>query len=257
MPISGDTLMSHFAKPPGLIASGNIRLNKQSSANSSTYIRNTLMEKIELAPGFMLAKMEVSQTIEVKGGKNYRKKIGDVLVPVPTMAALGITDAALAMNEETKQPEKDDYGLPVYVNPEHDITQSALRGAFFVVARNRLVSGTVQIQDGKKFPASWAEAAESAERSGEHLKALAEAAVSFAAYIQSLGKNEVAVARWKKFFRDSDAMGSQADAMKQKGKEYLAEFVKTLEPSQYERYGKAIINFDSACDTEEVKLEDM
>lgn len=207
--------------------------------------------------GWTLASMEVSETVEQADKTKKRVKLGTVKVPTPTLAALGIT-AEVEQDEDTKQPAKDDYGLPVYKGAMHDIIQTALRSTFFIIARNRLQKASIQLQDGKSFPTTFEEAAASSGgQTGEHLKAFAEAANAFAAHVAAMGKTAQVVALWKKLYRDPDAMTSQSATNKEKGLQYLSGFAEGLEPDMLARYTPSMTRFNEACQREGVDPNDM
>ena len=79
--------------------------------------RNYSMDK--LGENWILATMEVSRT-ETVAGKNTRVKVGEVKVPVATLAAFGIT-AAL----DTETPVGDD-GIPCYADSKHNFAQRCI-----------------------------------------------------------------------------------------------------------------------------------
>lgn len=201
--------------------------------------RNYSMEK--LGENWILATMEVSRT-ETVAGKNTRVKVGEVKVPVATLAAFGIT-AAL----DTETPVGDD-GIPCYADSKHNFAQDAIRAAHFVIARNRLIPNTTDLQQGKSFPANFEELAQRAESgNAEALKIRHEAVAAFAAFIASQGKSQQVVDTWKKLFRDAASMAVQSDAMKEKAKVYLSGFAESLSPEHIARYGSAILAAEEAC----------
>ena len=183
--------------------------------------------------------VEVSKKVVVGPDKNEYQKVGDIVIPVPSLKAFGI---------EAKIKEMGEDGLPVYEDENMDWLFGAVVASAKAQARNKLISGTAELKDGQKIAENFAELVAEGERRGnaEALKLAKEVQTSFAAYVQTLGKSAQAVAVLVGLFRNKAALALQNDETKTKFKGYLSSFASSLEDKDLERYTKYLTSVEEA-----------
>lgn len=184
--------------------------------------------------------VEVSKKVVVGPDKNEYQKVGDIVIPVPSLKAFGI---------EAKIKEMGEDGLPVYEDENMDWLFGAVVASAKAQARNKLISGTAELKDGQKIAENFAELVAEGERRGnaEALKLAKEVQTSFAAYVQTLGKSAQAVAVLVGLFRNKAALALQNDETKTKFKGYLSSFASSLEDKDLERYTKYLTSVEEAA----------
>ena len=116
-----------------------------------------------------LTKVEVIEVSKKVGNK--REKVGEVEVPVPTLASIGLED--------------DGSLVAAWI-------AKSLRASALTDARNKLVSGTATLKPGAKIATTLEELAAPAENSGAALKEISELKRGFADYLRGLGLTEKA-----------------------------------------------------------------
>lgn len=179
------------------------------------------------------------ETIEVskKVGKK-REKVGEIAVPVPTLADIGLTD--------------DGSNVARFV-------ARALRAAAVTDARNKLISGTAELKAGAKIAATLDELAAPAENSGAALKEIGELKRGFADYLRSLGLSEKAQHVLNGIFSSPKHAALQPPEIMEKVTARIEGYLEAradeeLTPSQ-ERYITSLIEQDDSAG--ELDLDDL
>lgn len=201
--------------------------------------------KLQLPEGWTGLATDVSKKVTVVGGGNEYQKVGDIIIPVPTLEAFGLTPEHRARTED----DGEDDGLPLYKNDEMQWLQDAVVAQCKAQARNKLVSGTADLKDGQKIAENFAELTAEGERRGnaEALKLAKEIVQSFGAFVQTLGKTAQTQAVLHGLFRNKQALALQTDENKAKMKGYLAQYAETLTEADLTRYSKYLNSVEEAC----------
>jgi hypothetical protein len=202
-------------------------------------------EAAKLPDGWKGLAVEVSKKVSVGPDKNEYQKVGDIVIPIPTLEAFGITAEHRARTED----DGADDGLPLYKDENLDWLFGAVVAQCKAQARNKLVSGTVTLKDGLKIAENFAELTAEGERRGnaEALKLAKEVQVAFASFVQGLGKSAQAQAVLVGLFRNKQALALQSDDNKTKFKKYLGDFAESLEEKDLERYQKVLTSVEEAA----------
>jgi len=200
-------------------------------------------EAKKLPEGWLGLTVDVSKKVEIAGqpGKNEYEKVGEVIIPIPTLEAFGIKDA--------KIKETGEDGLPVYEDEKLDWLFGSVVAACKAQARNKLISGTADLKEGQKIAENFEELTAEGERKGnaEALKLAKEIQKSFAAFVQGLGKTAQTQAVLVGLFRNKQALSLQTDENKNKMKGYLTQYAETLEEADLARYSKYLTSVEEAC----------
>lgn len=201
--------------------------------------------QVQMAPGFLPHKLEVSKKVSVGPDKNEYQKVGDIVVPIPTLEAFGIT----AEKRQRTEEDGPDDGLPLYKDQNLDWLFGAVVAACKMQARNKLISGTAELKEGQKIASNFEELTAEGERKGnaEALKLAKEVITSFAAYVQGLGKSVQTQAMLVGLFRSKQALALQPDSAKEKMKGYLSSYAETLDEKDLERYSRYLKTVEEAC----------
>lgn len=217
----------------------NLKRSLMQAAEAAVAAGGTAAKKQVLENWIALA-VEVSKKVALGPDKNEYQKVGDIVIPLPSLKAFGIDAKIKEMGED---------GLPVYEDENMDWLFGAVVAAAKAQARNKLVSGTAELKDGQKIAENFAELVAEGERRGnaEALKLAKEVQVSFAAYVQTLGKSTQAQAVLVGLFRNKQALALQNDETKTKFKNYLTAYAQQLEEKDLERYGKYLTSVEEAC----------
>lgn len=181
------------------------------------------------------------------GSKKYEvQEVGKIDIPVPTLAAFGIT-AEQAKNEDGSLQFVD--GLPVYADDKMDWIFGAAVAQTKVQARNKLVNSTADLKEGQKIAENFEELTAEGERKGnaEALKLAKEVQQAFAAFMGTLGKKAETVAFAANLFKNRDALASQPAGMKEKMKAYLDSFLEQLSAEDATRYARPLLKVEEAC----------
>jgi len=181
-------------------------------------------------------KMPVSKTVNSK-----YVVIGSVDVFYPTVEEIaGFCQSAKAVKE-------DEDGVSEYESPEANWIQTAILSYAKANARNKLVSGTIDLKDGLKIPESWAEFTAETGRSGEALAILREAKAEFSDWISKQGKSEAVTKTLVTLFNNKAALELQTPANKAKMLVYVESFAESLSAEKLDRLQKPIESVISAC----------
>lgn len=200
---------------------------------------------VVVAPGWKPLKLDVSKKVSIGPDKNEYQKVGEVVVPIPTLEAFGITAETRARTED----DGEDDGLPLYKEQNIDWLFGAVVASCKMQARNKLVSGTAELKEGLKIAATFEELTAEGERRGnaEALKLAKEVVTSFTSYVQGLGKTAQTQAMLIGLFRNRQGLSLQPDTAKEKFKGYLSSYAETLSEEDLGRYQKILTAVEDAC----------
>jgi hypothetical protein len=198
-----------------------------------------------VSEGWRNLKLDVSKKVSVGPDKNEYQKVGDVILPIPTLEAFGIKAEIRPRTED----DGEDDGLPLYKEENLDWLFGAVVASCKMQARNKLVSGTAELKEGQKIAETFEELVKEGERKGnaEALKLAKEAVSSFSAYVQGLGKTVQTQAMLIGLFRNRQALSLQPDTAKEKFKGYLTAYAETLSEGDLGRYQKILMAIEEAC----------
>jgi hypothetical protein len=198
-----------------------------------------------VSEGWRNLKLDVSKKVSVGPDKNEYQKVGDVILPIPTLEAFGIKAEIRPRTED----DGEDDGLPLYKEENLDWLFGAVVASCKMQARNKLVSGTAELKEGQKIAETFEELVKEGERKGnaEALKLAKEAVSSFSAYVQGLGKTVQTQAMLIGLFRNRQALSLQPDTAKEKFKGYLTAYAETLSEGDLGRYQKILTAIEEAC----------
>lgn len=198
-------------------------------------------------------KMDVSKTIAVKGGKNYREKVGDVEVTTPTLEDIaGIVATAKIDSEAMAKEKKDnpDYdGLPIYTDPKADWIFGAIVAMVKANARNKLQPGSVELKSAENpIPTDWDGILATGTRGpNAALAILREVKALWAEFVAKLGKTEATTAMLILYFNNKQALLAQPLENRQKMLGYITDFVGTLSEDDAEKYQRPLDAIIAAC----------
>lgn len=184
---------------------------------------------------------DVSKKVPKGDGDNEYKKIGEIVIPVPSLEAFGITAKVKEIDEDTK--------LPIYEDDKMDWLFGAAVAQCKAQARNKLVPQTADLKDGQSIAANFEDLVKEGERKGnaEALKLAKEVAAAFTGWFQSLGKSVQAQAMATTLFKKTDALFVQPNDIKEKMRGYLTSFTESLEEADAVRYAKRLLAVEEAC----------
>lgn len=187
---------------------------------------------------------EVSKKVNVPGTGNEYQKVGDIIIPIPSLESFGVVAEIRPRTED----DPDD-GLPLYKDEKMAWLYDAVVASCKAAARNKLVSGTIDLKENNKIAETFEELLAEGERRGnaEALKLAKEVQVSFASYVQTLNKTQQTQAVLVNLFRNKQALSLQPDENKAKMVAYVAGYAETLEEKDLERYKKYLTSVEEAC----------
>lgn len=216
-------------------------------------------------------KMEVSKSVPQPGSKKKKhQKVGDVLVPVPTLQDFGITAKQyIATEEDAKadptvkagQPVFSD-GVPVYDDPRANWLQEAVAASVKAMARNRLQKGSTELKPGMQFPEDFEMLTAETARTGEALKLRREAKASFEEYLASLNKKQATIQLLGDlFFNSSKNLVSAGDKYVEALAGYTNDWLDKLSEDKKARFAPKIAelqeSINNASSNEAVDDEDI
>lgn len=190
--------------------------------------------------------------VNKKGASGKYEPVGNIAIFVPTLEEVGFVT-----NREKDKDGKDVYedGLPVYVSDAANWVLGAILASVKAQARNRLISGTVELKEGLKISETLEELMAEGERNnGAALAAIRELKAKFATWVATLGKSAAAQAVLITLFGNKQALAIQGAAHKEKMQGYIQEFAETLNEEELvkgERYLQALL--DASAVTEEAQ----
>lgn len=190
-----------------------------------------------------------SYNMEVSKKENgaYVKQ-GQVAVFYPLLNEMGLNIEA---------QKEDDEGFPVYEDAKVQYVFDAVLAAVKAAARNKLVSGTVQLKDGCKIAETVAELIEGGGgNKGDALAAVREFLAAFKAWLPSTGKKEAVIAAIYDLAANRKGLALQPADKKTKFAVYLADFAETLDEAQAERFSRPLLSLQECCEAGDA-LDDM
>lgn len=189
---------------------------------------------------------EVQVVISKKVDGAYVKQ-GEIQVTVPTVEDML---SALAAAKVTG----DEDGLPVYDSDIANYVQSAVFNYVKMGARNKLVSGTVDLKPGAKIPRNWEELCAEGDRGGNGaaLALAREVKEAFAKWTATLGKSAAAQAAMVSLFGNRNALTMQTAENKAKMKAYVEQFGASLSEEDLNKYERPLENVINAASSETV-----
>lgn len=185
-------------------------------------------------------KMPVSKTEKV-AGKNQYTLVGTVDIYYPTVEEIA------GFCQGAKVTKTDEDGIAEYGSAEANWIQTAILSYAKANARNKLVSGSIELKDGLKIPTTWEEFTAETGRSGEALAILREAKADFAEWISKQGKSEAVTKTLITLFNNKAALELQTPANKAKMQAYVESFAEYLSPEKLERLQKPIEAVIDVC----------
>ncbi len=204
-------------------------------------------------------KMQVSASIK---GEKKKKVLGVVAVPFPTLQDLGLNVEPVKVAED---------GTPEYETDILNFIQTAILERTKGIARNKLVSGTIQLKDGAVIAVTLADLAKPsvAGGNGEALKALTTLKRAFKAFVAAAGVSERGQGALCQLFGSPNGIAIQSPAIKGKLAQRVEAFADWL-PNHEETIDgvTAMVDvtagmeaylikvLDAAADTAELDVED-
>ena len=195
-----------------------------------------------------IGKKEETGLLNADGTKEQKvKKIGTVIIPIPTFEAFDIpADVDMTAENDNEQKGIDNDGLPIYADKRFQWLFQAAVAQAKVQARNKLVNGTADLKDGMAIAANFDELTAEAG-TGEALKRARECLKAFAAYLGTLNKTPATVAYLLSMFRNKEALSTQDGGMKGKIAGYIDGFSDGLEDADLTRYSTILARIQEAC----------
>lgn len=199
-----------------------------------------------------VAKMDVSKTVTVKGGKNFREVIGAVEYTVPVLADIIPFVATAEVDEDAMKEaakDKDNDGLPIYKDAKANWVFNAIVAAVKAGARNKLAPGSIELKSGDNpIPTDWdGFTADGTRGPSAALAILRDCKAAWVTYVAKLGKSEKASQTLLTYFTNRVALAGQPDEVRGKMLKYVEEFAVGLSEEDAERFTKPIEAVMSAC----------
>ena len=185
-------------------------------------------------------KMPVSKTERVNGKSQY-VQVGTVDIYYPTVEEIA------GFCQGAKVVKTDEDGVSEYESAEANWIQTAILSYAKANARNKLVSGSIELKDGLKIPTTWEEFTAETGRSGEALAILREAKAEFTDWISKQGKSEAVTKVLITLFNNRAALELQSAANKAKMAAYVESFAESLSEEKLDRLQRPIENVVEAC----------
>ena len=149
------------------------------------------------------------------------------------------------------EPEKfDDDGFPSYADERVQYLFDAMLAAVKASARNKLVSGTVELKDGNKIAESVEELLATGERSGAALALRREFFAAVKDYLPSLGKSQAYVAQLYDIISNVKGISAQSAARKGLISETVAGFAATLDAVKLDAYARIFNQIEEQLEAE-------
>lgn len=191
-----------------------------------------------------ILELEVNKKDEANKGKYV--KVGSLNLFIPLLADAGI-DAVQAKDKDGKPLVED--GIPVYETDEANWIQGAMVNAAKAQARNRLISGTATLKDGKTISDDWLTLTAESEGVGNPaaLLAVREVKEQFKKWVSSLGKSGAAQSLLNALFANKQSLTLQSTETKGKVENYVTEFASSLPVEALEKGQKYIQSVMDAC----------
>ena len=165
-------------------------------------------------------------------------KQGEVAVFYPELSELGL-------NIEPSGTDAD--GFPTYADDRVQYVFDAVLSAVKANARNKLVSGTVQIKDGLKIAETVEELLAAGERSGEALANRREAIKALVTFVPSTGKSAAVQAWVAEQCKNINGVQFQSDARRALLLDLASKFAQSLNADTASKYGRFLTALEEAC----------
>ena len=153
---------------------------------------------------------------------NKKEKVGEVAIPFPTLAELGIEAQPTKTNED---------GTPVYGSDLENFVFTAVMERVKGMARNKLVSGTCDLKPGQTIAATLEELVKPPVAGGnaETLKAIAALKRGFAAWLAEQGVAAKGQAALTQLFGSPNSISLQSEALRGKVAERVEAYAESIE----------------------------
>lgn len=190
-----------------------------------------------------IIKMEVNKK---EGGKYV--SVGSVDVPFFSLAEFGLDAESTGVDAD---------GLPTYAVDSVQFVQDAISAAVRADARNKLVSGSVDLKAGCTIAANVAELIAKAERNGEALKLHALFVKEFIAYLAaSSGKKAAVQAVFAGLVKSRQSIVLATEAARKGLSAQLMAFAVSLDTEKGAAYGNILTTLDDLCSKEVEALDE-
>lgn len=190
--------------------------------------------------------LELSEKVQV-GNKKVHKKVGEVKVPVPTLADFGIEAKQYIWKEDDAKQNKEavagqaafNNGVPVYDDPKADWLQGAIVKAVAAASRNKFTKG--ELKPGQSLAEDFEALTAETQRTGEALALRREAKASFEQYLAKLGKKQVTIQQLSElFFNSAKVLASAGEKYIEALGRYTGEWLDTLNDAEKARFAPKI-----------------
>lgn len=193
--------------------------------------------------------MQVTKKEKIEGSdKSQAIPIGEVTVYYPLLRELNIPIDPTKWEKEGKDgkmvesTEAEPEAFPVYADDYVDWVFSSTLAAIKAMARNRLVSGTIELKPGNKIIDNLDDLLATGERSGVALADRRACFAAFKAWLPSLGKPAAFNAGFYDIVSNVKGLPYQSDARKQLVATSIEGFVKTLSEADKARYDRTLVS---------------
>ncbi len=189
-----------------------------------------------------------TMTVSKKEDGKYVKQ-GDISVFYPLLSEMGLS---------VDPKETDEEGFPVYADEKVQFVFDALLAAVKANARNKLVSGTVQLKDGLSIAETVEQLLESggAGNKGEALAIVREMLAAFKAWLPTTGKSAKVQEAVLGLASNKKSLMLQPADKKEKFLGYLGNFAQSLTPEQAAKFSRPMLALEEAAQ-EADGLDDM
>lgn len=194
--------------------------------------------------------LEVSKK---EGNPGKYVPVGTVTIYYPLLSDFGFDVAPKAPVIVDGKPVNQ--GLPVYSDDKLQFLFDSVFAAAKADARNKLVSGTVNLKDGASIATTLEELVAVAERDGSALIANRNMLTAFKAYLATTGKATATQAAILSL-ANKTSLKLQPAEKKEKFQAYLVNFASTLTAEQAGEFARSLQGLDEACSAVDA-LDDM
>lgn len=174
----------------------------------------------------------------------------DIYVPFLNDFVAELVKAKQKVNEKN-EPEVTEDGIPLFDSDIANYVQNAVYNAVKMGARNKLVTGTVELKPGLKIAENWDELTTEGTpgNGGAALALLRELRASFAEWVGTLGKSEQAQTAIKTLFNNKQALEMATTVNKGKMLAFIEQFAGTMDEADLERFARPLEAVLELCKT--------
>ena len=202
---------------------------------------------------FQTIQMPVSKKTVVNG-VNQHVEVGKATVHVPLLAdVIPFITAAQKVDDKGVAVAED--GIPVYDQDAANWVQGAILAMVKAQARNKLVTGSVDLKPNNKIATTWEELCAEGVRDGAGLAIAREAKAAFADWLNKQGLKDAAVATLNTLFGNKAALALQSSGVKEKVKARIMAFGESLDETTMEKFTNPINSVLEACEVSEDAME--